>query len=72
MRREYQRGALGRKDLYSRRGVVTGPEGTDQIRWAGHCRNRQQVRSNGGAAGVGGVKIEQFESDLQGNLYEIE
>ena len=30
-----------------------------------------QVRSNGGAAGVDGVTIEQFESDLKGNLYKI-
>ena len=29
-----------------------------------------QVRSNGGA-GVDGVTIEQFESDLKGNLYKI-
>jgi group II intron reverse transcriptase/maturase len=30
-----------------------------------------QVRSNGGAAGVDGVTIEQFESDLKGNLYKV-
>jgi group II intron reverse transcriptase/maturase len=30
-----------------------------------------QVRSNGGAAGVDGVTIQQFESDLKGNLYKI-
>ncbi|OYW51915.1 MAG: hypothetical protein B7Y80_20950 [Hyphomicrobium sp. 32-62-53] len=29
-----------------------------------------QVRSNGGAAGVDGVTIEQFEADLKGNLYK--
>jgi RNA-directed DNA polymerase len=29
------------------------------------------VRSNGGAAGVDGITIEQFESDLKGNLYKI-
>ena len=30
-----------------------------------------QVRSNSGAAGVDGVTIEQFESNLKGNLYKI-
>jgi RNA-directed DNA polymerase len=29
------------------------------------------VKSNGGAAGVDGQTIEQFESDLRGNLYKI-
>jgi RNA-directed DNA polymerase len=29
------------------------------------------VKSNGGAAGVDGQTIEQFEADLQGNLYKI-
>jgi RNA-directed DNA polymerase len=30
-----------------------------------------RVKSNGGAAGVDGVTIEQFDSDLKGNLYKI-
>src|SRR4030081_1467658 len=29
------------------------------------------VKSNGGAAGVDGQTIEQFEADLKGNLYKI-
>ena len=29
------------------------------------------VKSNGGAAGVDGQTIEQFDADLQGNLYKI-
>jgi RNA-directed DNA polymerase len=29
------------------------------------------VKSNGGAAGVDGQTIEQFEADLQNNLYKI-
>jgi group II intron reverse transcriptase/maturase len=31
----------------------------------------QAVKSNGGAAGVDGQTIEQFEADLKGNLYKI-
>ena len=31
----------------------------------------QAVKSNGGAAGVDGETIEQFEADLKGNLYKI-
>ena len=29
------------------------------------------VKSNGGAAGVDGQTIEQFEADLKGNLYKV-
>ena len=31
----------------------------------------QAVKSNGGAAGVDGQTIEQFEADLQSNLYKL-
>ena len=31
----------------------------------------QAVKSNGGAAGVDGQRIEQFEADLKSNLYKI-
>ena len=31
----------------------------------------EAVKSNGGAAGVDGQTIEQFEADLKGNLYKI-
>jgi len=31
----------------------------------------EAVKSNGGAAGVDGQTIEQFEANLEGNLYKI-
>ena len=31
----------------------------------------QRVKANGGAAGVDGVSIEEFERDLKGNLYKL-
>ena len=31
----------------------------------------RQVRSNGGAAGVDGITLEEFDADLEGNLYKI-
>ena len=30
-----------------------------------------RVRSNGGAAGVDGTTLDEFETDLKGNLYRI-
>ena len=31
----------------------------------------ERVKANGGAAGVDGVSVAEFESDLRGNLYKI-
>ena len=31
----------------------------------------QKVKANKGAPGVDGVSIEEFEADLQGNLYKV-
>ena len=35
------------------------------------CEAYKAVKSNGGAAGVDGQTIEQFEADLQNNLYKL-